>query len=278
MRTNDILFGSIKDINKWVYHYTSMDTAIQYILTQGTIRLSLFRDLNDPKESKDFSFSMSTNSDEEAKIDYTLEEIQNVASNYVKSHCKVLCMVKDNINVLEDNFDSTFHRGFARPRMWAQYSKNHSGVCLIFNKKKLQQSIESTLLSKGNIYWDDIEYSNSHTDNDRAFNLNHEEIDNNTLNVVLDNKINEFYKTYFFTKSEDWSSENEWRCVFRGDNKEAEFVSIKESICGIVLGVDFPKVYESAIVPFSEEYSIPIARIQWPNGMPIVVPVVKSHN
>jgi len=150
LKANNVLFGRISDSNEWVYHYTSRETALEFILSTGKIRLNLFKYLNDPRESKDWSFSMSTTSDTEDEITNCFKEIQERGTHYVKSHCKVLCMVKDDPRAIIDGLDHMFHRGYSKPRMWAQYANNHTGVCFIFNRAKLQETIESSLSSKGN--------------------------------------------------------------------------------------------------------------------------------
>lgn len=272
MKINNFLFGSISDSNKWVYHYTSRETALEFILSSGKIRLNLFKYLNDPRESKDWSFSMSAMSDAEDEVTSCFERIQEQGTRYVKSHCKVLCMVKDDPRAVLNNFDYMFHRGYSRPRMWAQYANNHTGVCLIFDRDELQKTIESTLSSSGDLYFDDVQYLNYHPDEIDAFHLNYEDIKKSSLEAVLDKKVNMHYKKYFFTKAEDWNGENEWRCLFRGRDVEAEFISIKESIRGIVVGANFQDVYEPSISPFGKEFSIPISKIHWLNGKPMIAP------
>ncbi|WP_411800844.1 DUF2971 domain-containing protein [Aeromonas caviae] len=51
----------------------------------------------------------------------------------LKEKTSLICFTKDKIlsgNHLED----MPLRGFCKPRMWAQYAGNHSGVCLIFDE------------------------------------------------------------------------------------------------------------------------------------------------
>jgi hypothetical protein len=105
-----------------------------------------------------------------------------------------------------------------------------------------------------------------------AFNLDYSEILHTSLDEVLCGKVEEHWDSYFFTKAEDWSSEIEWRWVLCGQDSEPEHVSIKHSLRAIILGVDFPQVYEPAVVVFGERYQVPIARIHWYNGRPSALP------
>lgn len=268
---SNILFGNISDSSEWVYHYTSRETALEYILSSGRIKLNTFTSLNDPRESKDWTFSLSAPSDYEVDTEGFLR-MQEQGTKYVKNQCKVLCMVQDDPRAIINGHDYMFHRGFSRPRMWAQYSDNHSGVCLIFNRKALEQTIKEELSHKSDIYFGEVQYVNFHIDEVDAFNLSHKDILDSSLEETLDIKIKQHYKSYFFTKVEDWSNENEWRCVLRGNNSEPEYVSISNSICGIVIGGEFPNVYEPAISPFGEKYSVHISRILWRNGRPTILP------
>jgi hypothetical protein len=77
-----------------------------------------------------------------------------------------------------------------------------------------------------------------------------------------------YHRTFFFTKSKDWSQEFEYRWVVSGENDESEFVPIDNAIAGVVVGVDFPKVYFPSLIPLCGELKIPAARITWDNGVP----------
>lgn len=80
------------------------------------------------------------------------------------------------------------------------------------------------------------------------------------------------HRAYFFTKSEDWSSEIEYRWVLRGADTKAELITIDDSLCGIVLGADYPKGSEAATIPFARRYGAHVARLAWRNGTPLIVP------
>ena len=203
--TRNTLFGDIVDNDKWLYHYTSKETALEHILSSGKIRLNLFRNLNDPRESKDWNFSVKSPKDTELtnKIFF---DIQRDATNYVKNRCKVLCMVKDDARINPNSIDYMFHRGFSKPRMWAQYGKDHTGVCLIIDREKLIRDIQLELGSRGETYIGHVKYANFHEEQVHAFDLDYGEVLNSSLPVVLDSKIQKHHKHYFFTKAEDWAN------------------------------------------------------------------------
>jgi hypothetical protein len=181
-------------------------------------------------------------------------------------------MVRDDARAKLNSHDYMFHRGFSKPRMWAQYGRDHTGVCLIMDREKLMQDIEAELSSRGETYISHMNYVNYPQEQVYAFNLDYGEVLKSSLSAVLDSKIHRHHKNYFFTKAEDWANENEWRCLLRGESDDFEYLSIEKSICGIVLGSAFPKVYENAIKPFKERYSIEISRMNWNNGVPQALP------
>lgn len=267
----DEIFGQIQNPDRWVYHYTSMKTALEFILPSGEIRFSPFNIVNDPRESKSWRFSVYSNNDNDLCIN-DFREINIKSTEYLKIKSKVLCLVRDEPKNL-DKIDSLYRRGFSKPRMWAQYSDDHSGVCIVLDKERLKSIITSTFRNKGKLYFGNIEYENffSQIGEIKAFQLNYQDIIKNSLENVIDNMIVNYHKNYFFTKCEDWSTENEWRAVAICNENGYEYVPIKEAICGLVLGVNYSPVYESCILPFGKKYSVPVARIDWHNGKPGII-------
>ncbi len=75
------------DSNKYIYHYTSLNTGLEAILKNGTIRLSPFSKVNDPKESKERLLSVSLyNNDKLTKDDF--EAIRLEANRMLVNNCK----------------------------------------------------------------------------------------------------------------------------------------------------------------------------------------------
>ena len=51
---NDVWYG-LQDHNRYVYHYTSSSTLADKILPTGKLRFSRFENVNDPRESKEWT-------------------------------------------------------------------------------------------------------------------------------------------------------------------------------------------------------------------------------
>lgn len=132
------MFDSINfiDAHKYLYHYTSREVLLEYILPSEKIKMSQFGLTNDPRESKKWSFTIvfpgivyPLNSNE-------VNSIIDKANLLVKEYCKVICFTRDDPNIEKlHHGHKIYGRGYAHPRMWAQYAKRHTGVCIVFDKK-----------------------------------------------------------------------------------------------------------------------------------------------
>jgi hypothetical protein len=271
---NELFVCPVPDANRFVYHYTSLRTALEYILSAGELKFSAFAAVKDPRESKLWSFSV-TSQGPDGIGDEDFRQVQDRATAMVKGGCKLLCMSQDEPKSASRGLDPLFRRGFARPRMWAQYGDGHAGVCLVFDRLRLHDQIIG--VSPGHVvYAGRVKYVDRAQDFARAFNLQYADIRDGKLAGALQAKVAKHYRTYFLTKAKDWSSEIEWRWVIRGINAgpsviaEPEYVPIGQSLAGIVLGVDVPAVYDPAIRPLCEKYGVPLTRLSWPNGLPFV--------
>ena len=151
-------------IPKELCHYTKKDIALEKILFEKKIRFGLIGLTNDPKESKwspkAFMYPKSSG--------LTLEEtseVFNESERISKEEWKVLCMTKHlpkrkYREPMKNEIMAKFRHGYSRPRMWAQYADNHSGVCLIFDGKELHKKIEHELHDCCKIFQGAVTYKN----------------------------------------------------------------------------------------------------------------------
>jgi len=59
----------------YIYHYTSVDTALNCILKDGTLKFNPFSQVNDPRESKAWDMSPFVRAD----LNLSLEEYDAIA-------------------------------------------------------------------------------------------------------------------------------------------------------------------------------------------------------
>lgn len=162
------MFHSNVDLDEYFYHYTTYNTALEYIFPTQSIRFSSIRNTNDPRESKEWLFSMSS-STESPLGDEFFRYIQDL-NRLIKSNSKLLCLTRDNPQMFEIP-DEIYGRSFSHSRMWAQYAGNHRGVCLIFNCEKLTNAIFEQISSKGLILHGPVVYNNRSRESVDAFNF-----------------------------------------------------------------------------------------------------------
>ena len=123
-----------------IYHYTSLKTALDYILKDGTLKFSPMIKSKDPLEVSSLSGFTSFNED------FRGPKLQQICNGV-----KHLCFCRNRGGSLDQNTCSIGDLGFVFPRMWDQYGDHFQGVCLAFSKKRLS-------MANPNITWREREY------------------------------------------------------------------------------------------------------------------------
>jgi len=134
------IFQYFKDHDKFLYHYTSAKTAIDYILKDKQLKLGRYVNTNDPKEAKTWQFSLGTNERRDLSK-YSLDEISERFTQALKRRTNLACFSQDS-TLTGDHTRDIYARGFGKSRMWAQYADNHKGVCLILEKSAIRKAVE----------------------------------------------------------------------------------------------------------------------------------------
>ena len=252
------LFG--KDVtDKYVYHYTKREAAIEKILTAGKIRMNLLENTNDPREYKDWGITVTGGSEDDSPF----WQARDLVNHKRKNQTKVFCLTLDDPRRL-----GMMRRGFARSRMWAQYGEKHTGMCLVFDKNGLESAIRKIVASADDCYFGPVVYSDQDTSIDFDFNTMGETDDN--IQNGVEQYIRSNIQSLFFTKLKDWRDEIEYRAMVYDDRKEAVFVPVVDCLKGIILGADFPQVYVSLVQQMGSEVGAEIAQIGWREGIPYI--------
>ncbi|MBP2630345.1 MAG: hypothetical protein H6Q70_973 [Firmicutes bacterium] len=248
---------------QYLYHYTTLEIAIEKILYAGKLRLSPFEQTNDPRESQGWGLSSKFGSD----FYYPLAQFIQLVNEDRLKRCKVLCLTQDD---MEHNRLGYGRRGFARARMWAQYASNHRGICLVFDTKQLDIEIKRTLASKGKLYKGVVKYTDSIDEVETASTFKLEELLPEQMETIVKHHIDKYANTMFFSKNRDWQDETEYRYVLYSDDQEYQFIPIDLILRGLVLGVDFPQAYYPVIDYFKNKYCLEVKRMGWYNGIPYI--------
>lgn len=277
------MFRPVKDPEKYVYHYTSAQTAIDYILAEGNIKFNPFAETNDPREAKTWTFKIKDSLKIINKTDMPIKkEIIEKISKFNELNQEILDKIKKSYKLLcftaDDTFQpdctsltSGFYRGWGKPRMWATYGIKHEGVCLMFNKEQLKKKIMENL-PNFHIYSDKVIYSNN------PFPENSKEIEYPTymrlgIEKAILRKIDMEIQSYFFRKHLDWKSENEFRWVIRSTKENCQknvFIPIKNSLSAIICGQDISEDDEKKLIQFSKQFRVKIYKLDWDNGNPVL--------
>ncbi len=228
------LFGySFSD--KYLYHYTTMEKLLMYILPHKQLRLSSLSKTNDPHEisSRHFNLIDDLNLSNDGESFDNFIPDQEHFSNALKNNIIVLCFAQDDMLLCGV---SRLGKGFLKPRMWAQYADNHLGACLFINKAKFIDSFTYNFKNHysrhRNIIYDDMVSEQKYN----AYSLKSSEYTKYSINEIVSNRINEYADIYYFSKHSDWKEENEYRFILEYPSADA-YINIEDSLEGIALGI-----------------------------------------
>lgn len=249
-----------------LFHYTKRETAIEKIMFTKKLKLGQLGATNDPKESKRRIFFSKEEAAKDANWWDRFSSITDEATNIIAKEWKVLCVSKNHPDYKGDG--NKIHSGDCKPRMWASYADNHQGFCFRFDGEKLNRQIEKELSERAKIFHGDIEYDDTKS-------IGVPRIDFNLIEKVgikegMRAHLLEYWKENFLLKSKDWETECEYRWLIHNTEDKPEFISIEDSLTGVVIGEDFPKTYIPLVKDFCADLRIQAARIQWQNGQPIL--------
>lgn len=270
---NNCFDNNIKSVDQYVYHYTTLEIGLEYILKDMKLRLSPLSEVNDPREYQILhpyfpgfdNHTADVNSEPLKKI----LEIRNYFDKFRSNH-KVICFSRDSEKIFNvpDHYKGIY-RGFNKPTLWSHYADNHKGLCLIFDKAKLIESLNINFggKEKYKVYNDNLVNYVALENHIEKLGINYEDIETYGLTKVLDEFTNRNIKDLLFTKTIDWEVENEFRImVCDYSNKEYLYLPVNESLCAIVMGAKLPSVYWGSI----GQFGIPYAQLEWKNGLPFL--------
>lgn len=264
------LFGDVEDPERYLYHYTTREAALGSILPTQSLRFGLLQDTNDPRESKEWRFGQVLDGPEDADRPDPKAFSDEVA-RLAKGTCKVLCLTRDD-PVGCRTPPEIFGRGFAHSRMWAQYAGGHSGVCLILDRERLASDIEGTLAGKGELWEGPVQYADEAPDEINAFTIHQKRIDELGFEGAVSQHIRDHRQPLFFRKNRDWADEWEYRWMLHSPPPAPEFVPIRGSLRGILLGHGFPLDRRPSVDYLVNTLfgGLPVAPLFWFNGSPLV--------
>lgn len=235
-----------------VYHYTSREIAIEYILNKMSLRASPLNKTEDPKEYKK-RIVASFGLDKEGQHKQVSEYLNEV----VRKHSKVISFCRSK------NGNEDFHKGYGKVRMWAQYGGVHRGVCLGINKRKFLESIKNNK-NLENFLTGNVIYNNNYKENVEIIDgLKDKFADEISLKKSTKKHILNKSKKILFRKDLDWRDENEFRIVLINEKEDYEYVDISDSLESVYLGIEFPEVYIPLVKEILKDKAVKLYQMKY---------------
>lgn len=261
----------VTDHNKYLYHYTSAQIAIDYILKERTLRLGSYASTNDPKERKSWLFDFGTNEGRDLGV-YNRDEQSAWLSGEFKSKTLMACFSRDSESLSGIHINDIFKRGFCKPRMWAQYGDSHRGVCLVFDRERLERQIDLQLADKYVVMHGPVKYIDRSIARD-LFREQQYTINVDVLEVVgreeyFYRHLHTHYQQLFFEKMLDWKDENEWRLVAFSQTSDPFYLKYKNSLVGLVFGDETSEADKEKLYAANHDRGVHHIGIRWKNCSP----------
>ena len=135
---------------------------------------------------------------------------------------------------LSFTIDKKGKRAFEIDSLWGYYAEKGNGVCLAFDKKKIFNEFNhfNTFHRRGRIH-----YLRSFTN---AIFLSAK-----TKSEVV-KEIENKYEDIFFTKSLDWTIENEYRLLTKSENSTLVHLSIEDALVAVIICLPLQKKIEDS--------------------------------
>jgi hypothetical protein len=250
---------------RFIYHYTKFNTVIKILLNKKLL-FNRLNKTNDPFEFMRYIHNVrwknftNDNGTIDIKEINEINKFKDEINNIVKRQYRI-CSFCIDYEDISDNYVPYMNKGFSRSRMWSQYGIDHKGVCIIFNREKILNTITK---KHRNVFAKDISYND-----DLSESFNTTEITSDVLkNIKPIEWVNKNIEKYLFLKVEDYKNEYEYRIAIHHDQKKALFVDINDEIEGIILGEKFPLEHEKILKMLLKNSSFPVFRIGWFYGIP----------
>lgn len=280
---------------KYLYHYTTYESALK-ILYFGTLRFSKLCKTNDGFEQRPKIKCYSQ--DQAMRI--LLRKAKKLFNEQQKK-IRILCFCRDpefqneikseyeemSKYLSKDRLRQNVHgRGFALPRMWAQYAENNAGVCFIFDKKLLEIQMEKSQIK---FKEKKVVYTGYYTPvfiDEKEEKIIKEIFDGSKYASILSFIKNhtQFVDYNYFTKLKDWESEYEHRYLnFQEDTQPPmnleSIVEVKElfkCLCGVVLGEKISDLNKEVIrlILSSQGKKIPLKQLHYRDLTTCIIPIL----
>ena len=238
-----------------IAHYTRKETFLECILPSDTLRLGRLTNTNDPRESKEWSFpSVGVHGANLTNVEEYTHRANEHLNRKLRNRAYVCC---GTMNTIDDVYDC-----YLRPRMWAQYADNHEGVCLLLHRNKMDSEVRKVLSTHDELLHKEVYYANSFPFSAPVM-FRAPDIERSVDEFIEDRDHRDYFLLH---KHTDWEGENEyrWIIVASNDDKDAYFITLSHVLVGIVVGINWPSIYNSLLRDrFPRSSDVVLGQAKW---------------
>jgi hypothetical protein len=278
--------GNPPDSDEFLYHYTPTKT-LPKIRKSMSLRFSPLHAMNDPHEAlATHAFQTGLMGPSHEELVMTRQDAKRFGSidwvaevNAVRANVKVGAFTTDTVPDLTD-IDLEFagedaprrywaSRGFAHPRMWAQYADKGAGVCLVLNYEQLRAAVAASVDRRFAWGHGEVTYRPLDHDLNLGFFDDRDLLRDGASQALLRN-----FKESLLTKHGDWAHEDELRFFVMDGTDQPWFVPIGVGvIVGLVLGPQLHDRHLRNVRAFAHSFGISgrVRRLAWTHGRPELI-------
>lgn len=261
------MIWQMDDPNRYLYHYTSAETALDFILKDRRLRLGRYTATDDPTESKAWKFGKVASN--QAVLDEYRDDLSPWLSNEIQAKTRLVCFCMDSPELTGEHVSDIAKRGFCKPRMWTQYARSHTGLCLVFDWQKLHAVFHEQFAGRdisGPVGYIDRGILRRMDEQEHVINLDHLKKFGREA-YARDHRFTH-HKRLFFEKMTDWRDESEFRCVVF-DGGEAElYLPLEGTLAGIMFGERTPVAQIKTVLATTKGWGLEYGGLEWKNSSP----------
>jgi hypothetical protein len=221
-----------------LFHYTRREPALEHIVPTRRLRFGGLPRTNDPREFGGVWFGIAGyGGDDEDLTARDPFELIAEADELLRSKVHLLCLTEDQPSRRRQ---PRYGTGPRRARRWAQYSENHTGVCLCFDGQRLIDAACSQFNARPGVSLMHGPVRYAEEGEDPPFRTLLQPEAERDLPAFIESMVERNPRDLFFRKDWDWSSETEYRFLLRGDTQHEEFLDVREALEAVIVG---PKLH-----------------------------------
>lgn len=134
-----------------IIHYTTLEIGFTHIIQTMKLRFGPISSTNDPHEYKERAVGFNTDIDSYIENEDLLKDALSDIEK-AKERIKIGCFVG------EPDLDWKKGEGIIKPRMWAQYGGNHTGMAFVLDKNLFVEKCKERAVDSWAAHGDDVKY------------------------------------------------------------------------------------------------------------------------